>query len=686
MHMFKKIIFLILVISSCLHNYSVAQQTISDLDSKNYLDFYILESNFDPGNYILGDIDKLGFLEYQWRKTPKTRPNNDRMITLRSSFVVDFNTGNESMHLAIFLSDYPYHIYLNGHLISSFGSFKDIYTSRKLYSSSIVFPVEFVNYQKDSINKLAIQLYPKQGEVTSFSQPFIASKKGVTTYLFWKDLLGYSLVRAISFLCFFISIYFFMIYFSRKKLFKNHYLYYALYNVFIAIAYVNNVVNYDFVNTFLFEKIVRTAFILQGASLTAFFLLYTNFPRKKIILKVVGFVSVIIAIIAITQPDLSSVNMIWSNLTSPFLLVLNILVLIISGWYLIKTLQFTAWLFFLTYLAHMIAAMHDLYYFVFIQIRPYVLFTPFFVFAFTLVIFLVLAQEQTKTYFLSIIQAKKLKELTENLEIKVNERTQQLSESVMKLNAEIEHHKETQLQLKSINAAKDKFFSIIAHDLKTPFHALLGYTNLLMHSIKDHDWDTTNKYIVLIRTATVNAYNLLENLLVWAGSQTENFKFSPVLFNIKDSILEIISLVENQALAKNISISNKVDNIEIYADKYMIDTVLRNLLSNAVKFTHLNGAINIDFEEEENDYKICVSDNGIGIADKDIDKLFRIDTKHTTLGTHDEKGTGLGLVLCKEFVEKHNGRIWVESVLNKGSKFCFTLPESNPKIGKNRNS
>ena len=665
----------IVVIISCLNYSSLAQHSISDLDSKNYLDFYILESNFDPGNYILDDNNISGFVEYDWRKITKTRPNNDRMITLRSSFSVHLTPGDEALYLAIFPSDYPYNIYLNGHLISSFGNYKDAYTSRKLFSSSIMLPFDLVNYQKDSTNEIAIQLYPRQGEVASFSQPFIASKKVVTSYLFWKDLWGYSLVRTISFVCFLISIYFFMIFFSGEKLFKNQYFYYALYNVFISVAYINNVINYDFVNTFLFEKIVRTAFILQGATLMAFFLVYTNFPGKKAILYTVNSVSVIIAVIALIQPDLSSVNMIWANLTSPFLLFLNVLVLVITGWYLIKNRKFTALLFFLTYLAHMIAAMHDLYYFVFIQIRPYVLFTPFFVFAFTLVIFFVLAQEQNQTYLLSIIQAKKLKELSENLEIVVHERTQQLSETVIELNAEIEHHKETQQQLQNINATKDKFFSIIAHDLKTPFHALLGYSDLLLHSIKSLDWETTNKYVTQIRTATLNAYNLLENLLVWAGSQTGSFKYEPELFDIKKSVLEITSLVENQALAKNISILIEGDSVDIFADKYMIDTILRNLLSNAIKFTHPDGIIKIAIAEDKNDYKICVSDNGTGIADKDIEKLFRIDTKHSTLGTQKEKGTGLGLVLCKEFVEKHNGKIWVESELNVGSKFCFTIPK-----------
>ncbi|MFC2086247.1 ATP-binding protein [Bacteroidota bacterium] len=667
---------IVIITFSCNYTYS---QHISELNSKTYLDCYILESNFDPGNYLFDDIGKLGFVQYNWTKTPYKRPINDRMITLRSKFSIDSSFRNDEIFLALFTSDYPYHIYLNGHLISVFGTFQDAYTSRKLFSSSILLPVDFVHYNKDSINELAIQLYPKQGEVTSFCQPFLASAEIVTSYVFWKNFWGYSLVRTITFLCFLISFYFFLIYFLRKSLFVNHYLYYALYNVFIAIAYLNNVVNYDFANTFIYEKIVRTAFILQGASLTGFFLIYTNFPRKKIILTIVNSVSVIVAFIAFIQPDLKSVNLIWSSLTSPLLLIFNVLVLVITGRYLLKTRKFAAWLFFLTYLAHMLAAMHDLYYFVVIQVRPYALFTPFLIFIFTLVIFAVLAEEQTKTYILSIIQAKKLKALSDGLEIKVTERTKQLSETVSKLNTEIERHKHTQKQLEEINVTKNKFFSIIAHDLKTPFHGLLGYSNLLTTSIKKSDLTLTSKYAKQIHTSSVNAYNLLENLLIWAGSQTGKFEFNPEGLDIKNSVDENIRLVVNQALAKNINVVNMVLQKEVWADKYMIDTIMRNLLTNAIKFTHIGGEIRVSSVENEDKIEICVADNGIGIEKEHIDKLFRIDTKHTTAGTMEEKGTGLGLLLCKEFIEKHGERLWVESEPGQGSKFKFTLKKTNSK-------
>ena len=321
--------------------------------------------------------------------------------------------------------------------------------------------------------------------------------------------------------------------------------------------------------------------------------------------------------------------------------------------------------------------MYDLYYFVVLQVRPYVLFTPFLIFIFSLVVFLVLAKEQTQTYILTLKQAKKLKEFSEGLEIEVNNRTSQLMETVEELNNEIDHHKHTQIQLQEMNATKDKFFSIIAHDLKTPFNALLGYANLIAVSIEKSDLALTSKYANQIHTSSVNAYNLLENLLIWSGSQTGSFKFSPEVVSIKNSVSENIKLVVNQALVKNINVLNEVDKKDVLADKYMIDTVIRNLLTNAIKFTHPDGEIRVSSFEKENKIEICVADNGIGIEKEDIDKLFRIDTKHTTTGTMEEKGTGLGLLLCKEFIEKHGESLWVESEPGKGSKFKFTLKKAD---------
>nr|HPI19698.1 HAMP domain-containing sensor histidine kinase [Candidatus Kapabacteria bacterium] len=189
--------------------------------------------------------------------------------------------------------------------------------------------------------------------------------------------------------------------------------------------------------------------------------------------------------------------------------------------------------------------------------------------------------------------------------------------------------------------------------------------------------------IVLMKNSVNNLLDLLENLLTWSRSQRNTITFEPDSVLLKYIVETSISQTTSFADKKNINIiSNIPDNIFVFADFNMINTVLRNLINNSVKFSYENGKIFIDIIEKENldnsisksNYIIIsVKDNGVGIEEKDIDKLFRLDVNHTTLGTSKEKGTGLGLILCKEFVERHNGQIWVESKINEGSTFYFTL-------------
>lgn len=230
-------------------------------------------------------------------------------------------------------------------------------------------------------------------------------------------------------------------------------------------------------------------------------------------------------------------------------------------------------------------------------------------------------------------------------------------------------------QLQELNATKDKFFSIIAHDLKNPFYGILGMSELIVSSRQSNNCEETISMVKLIRDSSQNAFNLLENLLEWSKAQTGRIEFNPEFFKFENLLTEVIKLLENLSDQKNISISYQVaDNLQVFADKNMINTVLRNLITNAIKFTEKNGKINVFAVQEIDEIKISVSDTGVGISEINKDKLFKISEKITSLGTQNEKGTGLGLFLCKEFVVKHGGKIWVESELGKGSNFMFTIP------------
>jgi len=226
-----------------------------------------------------------------------------------------------------------------------------------------------------------------------------------------------------------------------------------------------------------------------------------------------------------------------------------------------------------------------------------------------------------------------------------------------------------------LNASKNKFFSIIAHDLKNPFHNVMGYSYLLS---KDYDRFTEQerkKFAIDINQSTNNIFRLLQNLLEWSRSQTGRLKFAPLEIEFKRVLENSVSVLHSLAEQKKIRISHTYDeNLMVFADPIMLETVLRNLINNAIKFTPENGSIEITARTIDSEVEISVIDSGVGISEEDLQNLFRIDSKVKRKGTNDEDGSGLGLILCKEFIEKNNGTIWARSKLNNGSSFTFTIP------------
>lgn len=230
-------------------------------------------------------------------------------------------------------------------------------------------------------------------------------------------------------------------------------------------------------------------------------------------------------------------------------------------------------------------------------------------------------------------------------------------------------------KLKQLNLTKDKFFSIIGHDLKNPISSLISFSNLLTNHIDRLSKEEIRTLAVEFDKTLKNSYNLLDNLLEWSRSQTEQIEYKPVNFDLRVIINENRELIAAQAISKNINI--KADDIPrtiVYADKNCINTVLRNLISNAIKFTNKGGEVSISVDHDADSIIVSVSDNGVGMNKETVKKIFKIDNKHATLGTDKEKGTGLGLVLCKEFVEINKGKIWLKSEPGKGSTFYFSLP------------
>lgn len=237
--------------------------------------------------------------------------------------------------------------------------------------------------------------------------------------------------------------------------------------------------------------------------------------------------------------------------------------------------------------------------------------------------------------------------------------------------------KASEQNLKELNATKDRFFSIIAHDLKNPFQALLGYSEILSKKIHTLDKEELANYARTIYESSQNLFNLLANLLQWSRTQLGTINYKEENISIQDAIDEVLPLLQVPAKEKNISLEADIDpTTMVHVDRNVISTVLRNLINNAIKFTQNNGEVKITCTTNTSDAIVSIADSGKGISSENLQKLFRIDQNISTKGTANEEGTGLGLILCKELIENSGGKIWVESKLGYGSIFKFSLPLS----------
>ncbi|MBN1768481.1 MAG: PAS-domain containing protein [Prolixibacteraceae bacterium] len=241
---------------------------------------------------------------------------------------------------------------------------------------------------------------------------------------------------------------------------------------------------------------------------------------------------------------------------------------------------------------------------------------------------------------------------------------------------DITKRKKYEKQLTQLNSDKDRFISILAHDLRSPFNSLLGLSNYLTKNVSKLSLKEIETIAASIYDTSDKTFSLLEDTLLWASVQSETITYTPVSTNIVAIINEVIEILEPIAQYKNILLKNELENeLNANIDIYMFKAILRNLISNAIKFTNKNGEIKISATHINTNTVVKVADNGIGMKQELIDKLFSFEPVNSASGTANETGTGLGLILCKDFVDKHCGKIWVESTLGKGTTVSFSIPD-----------
>lgn len=265
----------------------------------------------------------------------------------------------------------------------------------------------------------------------------------------------------------------------------------------------------------------------------------------------------------------------------------------------------------------------------------------------------------------------KLQELNRHL----RDQKKEVEDLNMKLNAANEKLSVSEQHLIATNVTKDKFFSIISHDLRNPFASIVSFSRILKRDINNLSKAELNELVEELDMSVLKINNLLENLLQWSRTQSGKIKYLPESISLSEVVMENVTLFSATAREKEVSISNHIGkDLSVWADRNMIDTVIRNLLSNALKYTHPGGSVRLDAEKSGQMVSVSISDTGVGIGKKEQSKVFRGEALHSTYGTRDEKGSGLGLLLCKEFVERLGGQIGFDSEPGRGSRFTFTIP------------
>lgn len=656
-NIFKCLLLLSLGVLNTNTIYSKSQT--DSLFPRTELQFYIYESELADGKYITGD--KIDFLKYNYREIPNNWPEEDRMITLRSEFEVSADYSGEDLNLILLPIDYPCKIYLNGNRICIRGNYENGYTNRMHFSETVLLASNNINYGQK--NEIAIQLFPLKGEAFPISRVYVSNLKDANKYVFYRNLFGPKLISALALTGFVFFIFYLIIYFSRREYQKQQFLFFAFMNLFFVISYINNIFTHDFSHTFLLEKIARVGFPLFIYVGICFLLEYTNLFKKKRIIKAVLVVFYLPAIIMVLTPD-TTVGVIKAYNSYPLisLFIGNLVLFILTLLFFLKQKDLRSGFLFMIFMLNIFAGFYDGYYFAVLKTKPFVLLTPNTVFGINLIIFFILAVDHSKLYHVALNSSKKLEKLNQELEELVEKRTQKTKEYANKL--------------EEANNTKDKFFSIIAHDLKNPFNTLIGYSDILKSDFREYGQDEIFEQLNVIYDTSINGYNLLENLLKWSQSQTNKLLFEPSKINLHKIVQLCIDDIENQSQFKDIDVINDIpESLHIVADENLLQTVLRNLINNAVKFTERNGMVSIGCTRDTEVVEVYVKDNGIGMSKKEKQNIFKIDQVNSKPGTENEKGSGLGLILCKEFVEKHGGRIWVESQHEEGSTFKFTIPK-----------
>jgi len=699
-------VFLLLFIL-ILDNLSVFSQTIKSVDERLYNEFYFYETSKLQNNYFEGSPDSLKFIKLKVGKVPSKLKTESKLYVFKTYFYIDSSLVATDLAMMLGTSNFPSEIYLNKHKIARIGSYKEKYTPKIFESKEIFLPSEFLNYGNGKKNEICIQAYPLYNKNYTLDTKFISTIYDVNRYTFWRNFVGIHLSQAAMVFTLFLSIYFLFSFLLKHDKSEIKYLYFSLFCLLFSMTYVNVNFTFDTISHLILFKISRIGLSINLLSLVLYTMSFTQLWNKSKILKLIFIIPILtVASILLFKNSYIELENAFERYFVNIIMIPSLLfTFTLSLYAAIKKKDLKHIFYFICITLFIYSCARDSYVYM-LGVLPYIWFVPQ---GFLILIagtFVILTNEQVSIHRLAVKRAAELQTIKDNLEITIQERTLEIqkqniqiqtqSETLIYANLEINAQnrliadeleqriiinkelEEKSVKLKESNATKDKFFSIIAHDLRSPFNTILGFSNILVENFDDFSNEEIKEISSSINTSSIKTYKLLENLLEWAKIQMNKVQFYPENIDLDNLIKEVIEIVEIQASHKNIKIKNNINNnFELKADRNMLHSIIRNLITNAIKFTPKFGLITLDAKKINTHFEITVSDTGVGMSEEHKNKLFKITEKVTNPGTENEPGTGLGLLLCKEFIERHNGLIWAESIVGKGSEFKISLPEIN---------